>query len=499
MEMQFEKRVLTCLEPRLCEIRNGEETLEIRLPEGMPDVGKIVASWGQPILRSKQWHTDRLSFSGGMMVWVLYLPEREEQPQCLQGWIPYTMGWDLPPETEEGTLRIDLLTRFVDARTTSARKIMVRSGLSAAAEGWTAREAAVPVPGNIPRELQLLQGKRPLRLIREAGEKAFQLTERLTLPPSAPKPDKLLTYLLTPAISEKKVVANKLVFRGGGNLHILYADQDGQLHCWDFPLAFSQYAQLEESYGTGAWADVKLCTTALEAETDPEGAIEIKSAVTAQYLVSEQELVETVEDAYAPGGTVRLEHQKLSLPVVLDAWEDSLEAERSLSGQMDVSVDTWTIVDRPRQRTQDGQIRLEFPGQIQMLCYGADGNLSSASGRFEGKLAVKADPSCLLSVQTGMIPEPQLVMGADSTEAEIQIPVRITAMGMENLEVVCAVSMEHKREADREGPSLIIRRAGKADLWEIAKATGSTMEAIRKANSLEEEPSEGQLLLIPVR
>jgi LysM repeat protein len=35
-------------------------------------------------------------------------------------------------------------------------------------------------------------------------------------------------------------------------------------------------------------------------------------------------------------------------------------------------------------------------------------------------------------------------------------------------------------------------------LWNLAKASGSTMAAIRKANQLTQDPQPGQMLLIPV-
>jgi hypothetical protein len=35
-------------------------------------------------------------------------------------------------------------------------------------------------------------------------------------------------------------------------------------------------------------------------------------------------------------------------------------------------------------------------------------------------------------------------------------------------------------------------------IWDIAKASGSTVDAIRQANNLEEEPQQGQILLIPI-
>ena len=100
----------------LREDRSSEETLELRIPEGMPDAGKILASWGQPLLRSKEWRSDRIVCTAGMMVWVLYQPESGGEPQCLDGWVGQTLRWDLPRDCPEGDLRIDLATRFVDAR-----------------------------------------------------------------------------------------------------------------------------------------------------------------------------------------------------------------------------------------------------------------------------------------------------------------------------------------------------------------------------------------------
>jgi hypothetical protein len=43
-----------------------------------------------------------------------------------------------------------------------------------------------------------------------------------------------------------------------------------------------------------------------------------------------------------------------------------------------------------------------------------------------------------------------------------------------------------------------LRRAGDGSLWELAKASGSTVAAIRSANDLENEPLDDRMLLIPV-
>ena len=53
MELQFGKTTCRCLNRAAREVRNEELTQEVRLPDGMPDVGRVIAAWGQVILRSK--------------------------------------------------------------------------------------------------------------------------------------------------------------------------------------------------------------------------------------------------------------------------------------------------------------------------------------------------------------------------------------------------------------------------------------------------------------
>ena len=96
MEANFERKAISCLNTALRQVQNSEQTLEMKLPEGMPDVGQVLTAWGQPILRSKEWRDDQVQFTGGMMVWVLYAPENGGEEQCVQGWIPFQMRWDLP-------------------------------------------------------------------------------------------------------------------------------------------------------------------------------------------------------------------------------------------------------------------------------------------------------------------------------------------------------------------------------------------------------------------
>ena len=324
MDFQFKRSTVSCLDPVIREVRSAEQTQEIRLPDTYPDAGRVLAAWGQPILRSKEWGRDVIRFSGGMMVWILYAPEDGGPERCIDTWIPFQMKWELPDGTMEGRLRMTALARALDARTVSPRKLMVRAGIGVFGEAWAPTEVETFRTETQNTEVQILENTYPLRLYSEAGERLFVLEEELALPPSAPEAEKVLYYRLNPRVTETRVLGDKVVFRGSANLHILYRSKEGQLHRWDFPLGFSQYAELDREHGTDSQGDVQVSLTGLELELDEEGKLHLRAAMTAQYILTDIQRISVVEDAYSPGRELQLQTADLTLPVVLETRRENL-------------------------------------------------------------------------------------------------------------------------------------------------------------------------------
>ena len=46
MEFEFQKSACPCLETVLREVQNVEQTQEIKLPDGMPDIGRVLPPGG---------------------------------------------------------------------------------------------------------------------------------------------------------------------------------------------------------------------------------------------------------------------------------------------------------------------------------------------------------------------------------------------------------------------------------------------------------------------
>lgn len=497
MEGNFTRKQLDCMSVALQQIQNSEQTLEIKLPEGMPDVGQVLTAWGQPVMRSKEWQDTSVQFTGGMMIWVLYAPEDGSQEQCIHGWIPFQLRWELPEETPEGAVQFRCLPRFVDGRSTSPRKILVRAGLAVLAQGFVPQKVEVAVPGQLPEDVALLENTYPMRLLKEAGEKSFLLEERLQLPESLPEMEQLICWRMNPRIQDQRVLGDKAVMRGTGNLHVLYRSTGGQLHTWDFEIPFSLYAELTGEYGADARMELALMPTALELELGEGGELALKGGMAAQYVITDKQPVTLVEDVYSPHRELTLHREAVSPPVILENRRENIYGEQTLPVQADVITDVQFLPDFPRQRPAEGGITLEYPGQIQMLYYGENGRLQAASARWAGQQMMQAGQNArILAVPQSC--EPQASAGNGRCLLKLDMPVELVTGAEQPMPMVTSVELGQQKQPDPNRPSLILQRPGEMTLWDIAKAAGSTVAAIRRVNGLEAEPAPDQMLLIPV-
>lgn len=492
MELTFDKQKLSFLGTPVREIQNTEVTQELKLSDGSPDVGRILCAWGQSILRTKEWRMDSVLITGGVMVWVLYMPEEAQQARSLNAWVPFQIKLPLPDGTPEGKLQADIRLRTVDARMVSARKLMLRCAVGAYVCAIVPQEAAVSVPGDVPPEVSVLRTSHAVRLLREAGEKAFYVEEEL----DAPAGGKLIYYTLCPEAEEQKLMADKLAFHGSARLHVLFMGEDGEPLAQDYPLAFSQYAEMEREYGSDAQALLLPQVTELEAETDGEGRLHVRAGLLAQYAISEPVTVECAQDAYSLTNELTLQDGELMLPEVAPTASETVPVQATVQAQGSNVADTQLLPDFPRLHDADGGAQALFTGTVQALYHGEDGALRCAAGRFEIERMLSGDaeqtvlPQCAEDVQIGL--------SGGNLDVRFRLPVRIYAQTVRKIPMLTGLTVGQERTPDPSRPSVLVRRSCGESVWELAKRSGSTPEAIRRANALEGEPTAGQLLLIPV-
>ena len=498
MKLQFNKTSIRCLETALQQVKNTEVTQEMRLPDGMPDIGRVLTTWGQIIIRSKQWLGDALQLSGGVMMWVLYVPEDGTEPRSVDSWIPFQINWNLGEGKREGPMRIIPALTFTDSRSTSSRKLMMCAGVSVMVQALSPMDAELYTPEAVPEDVQLLKRTYPVAVPVEGGEKTFLIDDEFTLPKTGAAPQKLLGLTVTPEITEKKVMSDKVVFKGQLQVHSVCRYDDGEIRSAEQVVPFSQLADLDSTYGPDAQADICMAVTSLEPDMTQPGQIRLKCGLVAQYLIDDRHVLELIQDAYSTSRDVQMEEFLLKLPVILDEKMEYMQVEQPLSGQTGRVVYTRFLPDFPKRRAAGNGGELELSGRFQMLSYDDEDVLQGISARWEGDTQFHADDDCNLLITAKPSGKVQILSSMDDMTASAQLQLSIRCGKTEQIPMITGLELGELGEGDPERPSLILRNGNGETLWEIAKQSNSTVAVIQSANGLDGEAAPDRMILIPV-
>ena len=498
MELQFDRTAVNYLAQALWQGQNQEQTQEVKLTDAMPDIGKVIGCWGQVILRGKEWRSNGIQTSGGVMAWVLYTPEGGGEPVAVETWLPFQMKWDFSQPQRDGSILIRPLLYGVDARSTSARKLMVRSHVGILAQALVPETAEVYTPGQVPEDVQLLKNTYPVTLMKEAGEKAFQIDDDLTLPAPCPRIDKLIRYTIQPELIDQKVMGDKVVFRGTAIVRLLYVGEDGRLKNWDFEVPFSQYGELERDYEEDACADVIPAVTALELELLESGDLHLKAGVVAQYMIRERQMLDIVTDGYSIGREATPQITELELPAILESRKETIHAERAIPTEGNQLIDIGFYPEQPRVSRNGEQMEVELPGSFQLLSYDSQGALYGNTARWETTFTLPVAQDVRMNAAVCLSGLPQASMGAGEVNARADSDVQLQSISTAGIPMVTGMQLGEEKTPRQDRPSLLLRRMGADGLWGVAKRCGSTVEEIRRVNHLTQDPEEDRMLLIPV-
>lgn len=493
MQLQFQKNQIPCLRLIQGETQSQEQTQELKLNESMPDVGRILGTWGQLIIRGKEWRSDAAVCNCGVMVWVLYAPEDGSQPQCVESWLPMSVKWDISDAEQDGVLLCQGTVRAADARILSGRKLMIRTGVCMTAQAYVPAQAEYYEAGEVPQDIQLRKKTYQPTVVAEAGEKAFMIDEELTLPGSAPVMEKIIRCSLQPEITDRKVLGDKAVFRGNCQLHLLYRASEGALASWDFEMPFSQYTELEREYGNQAQVEFLPFVTALETEVAEGGRIRLKAGLSGQYLLYDTPELAVAEDAYSPFREVTLQREAVELPAVT-IQQKTVWVEQTAPFGGTKAADGECSVGCPRLQRRGEQETAELDGAFSVLYYDTEGQLQSGNVHYQQEENVE-NPGIVWCVPKG---RPQTLPGIDSTALKGEMTMYQVSASAEPMTMLTGLTVGDQIQKDPSRPSLILRKPGHRDLWTLAKENGSTVDAIEKVNNLQSAPEPDRMLIIPV-
>ena len=286
-------------------------------------------------------------------------------------------------------------------------------------------------------------------------------------------------------------------------VRLFYRALEGGLYSTDFELPFSQIMEIS---GAGEEAGCEVAVVLTSAECNLAGGdgrmVAVSLGLLAQAVVRENRGLELLTDAYSTACDMTTETRPCTLRRLLDQGQRSQSARELVeTGVLAREVlDTYTGVGAITQ-SRDGS-RVTVTAQV--------GTTVLYQGEDEGIYAVtrQIPVTCPLDLPEGgscfcLCREPGECSAAPTSgglEVRVEVEFQYLALSARQVSVIASAHME-ERDGGGEGerPSIVLRMAQEGErLWDIAKAYGTTRIDIRSANSLgEEESLSDRLLLIP--
>ena len=495
MEIQFEAKTCTCLETSHNK-QILEKTQEHRLGDELPDVGKILGCWGQTMIRSKENRGGEIGINGGILIGILYVPDGGGAPCTISDWIPFSSRWDSNFTDSEGTILCRCNIQSIDARSISARKLMIRASICVQIQYCYKKEFPLYYPENVAENIQMLKHSYPVQLPKEAGEKDFQIEE--TLEHLASDFYQLVYCTLHPQILEKKVMTDKLLFRGVCHLHFLYMTDEGLLKKSEIDLPFSQYNELTGIYDADCSSLVQLSITGLELGKNEEGILQLNAGVVGEYTIYSKENITLVEDSYGIRMKVQCVREENKIPAILDSREQTIPVR--INPEIE-ALECLDAVFYPEQVAISGEDNLTIKcyGSCLILYKDLEGQLRSTWTRWESSETMESSQNNIVNGDVSYCGDLHWEISGTSVYLDTKLILHTMTQTSQGITAVKSlVISDEPVETDFHRPSLIIRSAGTEDLWHLAKSVGSTTEDISRINGIGDSLNPDQLLLIPL-
>jgi len=481
-----------------------EETMEIIVPDSLPDVESVISADGTAVLRSKEYSNGKIVVTGVVRAFAIYEPESGGAVKGLAVQIPFTASSEVSDVSGSSKLIANAELVGIDARILNSRKLLIRAEVRV----WTSAygESVLPVAlasDDDAGDLEILTDDAEINPISDIQEKTFTISDDLALPSGKSSIGSIVDSNVTLDYNENKVAGSKLIVKGTANVNLVYVPLDAtELQSADFMLPFSEIIDLADGDDSETKTfEISITPTGAyvqENGSETYSGISVEIPAVIQVLVWKRIKQTYISDAYSP-----------SLETTCNNTEHSiscLDSEQTLKNTVRETIATTSNV-RSIICTR------VFPGEIVKGAEGYDVNFKvcvtystdedttlTAKGTLEAHFDY-AGLALYNDIKATAI-YGEAFAAAVSGGIEVRVPVELHTKVFATCKLAPVADVEVSEDTEQiavDAPSLVLSRVSNGEtLWSLAKRHKSTQALIRQANGLDEnaEVSSGDLLII---
>ncbi len=509
MEARLEKKSVPFYKNLFNADVTQEETMEMIVPDAMPDIVRIIETDAVLIMRSKEAEAGRATVGGVINAVVLYLSEGDEQIKKLELKMPFTAAFDNAAADSSARLTAKASVCSIDSRILNPRKVLVRADVCTQISGYGfVKLELCGAGGDMAADMEVLEERRSVKSVADVREKTFVISDDYILPASAMPIGELLDCRFTILSEDVRTVGSKLIIKGTAMVSVLYLSRgEGELCRSEFSSVFSQIVEMEAVSEPEFAVTIMPTGMYFDLADGPNGTLMITMELhaVAQIVVIENREIEYISDIYSTVYDLVCQNESYGI----DTVESSSVIRETASKNIETYVQAKSIVcvnaftGKTSKINSDDGCRFETMVCIEVVYRSEDGRMFSVRDKMEVS-AMWEDPcenvAWVCSVDYG---DATAAILPDAVEVRVNVDFMVTALKVQTLEAVTGAGCDDTAVRDISMlPSVTLRRMANGDtLWLLAKRYNSSRALILEANGLEEmtEQDEGRLLIIPKR
>lgn len=499
VEISFEGKSLKYYKRVFDASLSREETMEIIVPDTMPDAAAVIDTDGVVLLKSKEAAGGKIIITGVSEVCVIYRPEDGSGPRKMNVELAFSVTGDCPEMTNMGRICASCRLVSAEARIINSRKVLVKTDVCVMVTAYVQQQLGY-CSGMMPAKgggLQLLEKKMSLNTVADVTEKTFSIREDFTLPSSKPPLGTVLKSRLRLTLEEASNLGSKLIVKGSACLVLVYASSnEGEIASAEFKTPYSAIMELDWD-DTNMSFDTQLMPTGYSLTENSSGGLSLELSAVAQVSVWRKTDITYISDAYSTDFETELKTEAANIEMLQEKSQqnDTLRLMAEAPKPIKTIIDASAGLGRLYMENNTAKMAVN----ARLMCLAEDGTVFTTGARSEAGKALeqKAFSSIKVSAELG-----ELFASPTATGAEIRIPVAYNTSAYINADMQLALGAQVDEESPRnkaDAPSVTVFRAAPSDsLWELAKRYGTTRDYIRMSNGMDEESeiSAGDLILV---
>lgn len=507
MNFKTEKKTVSTLKELPLVSAQDNLPVEISLPEWCSDIKKILKCIVQPWISSVNVGGATVTATGNADIRLIYVGE-DDKIDCYTCQQEISISAKTDNLSQDATVCARAKTNYVNCRATSQRKVTIEANIAVSFNIYDSEKREIPTNCEgcgLQTKNQWINYEQLISV----KEKLFDMGETAKVPSDSGAVGKILHTSSYAVLDSQKAVSDKLLIKGQLYTRVLYcsADGDGRVSKFTHAMPISQIIDVpgvDENSRCDIYLRVMCLSVRTKQGSSEQGLLEIGAKVACEIKCTLPSKVSTIQDCYSISHETEAKYSMGEFFHRVGTVDQQKTVKKLIdipSGDIANITDIWCNEATSSMTGKGDSIKGECSLNISILYVDSKSVPQYAEKTvdftFESKIKEKYDTlKCYMQCFTRAI-EGKVV---SSDKIEIRTENAITAEVYSPASTRYLVSIDPVKEKDNKdiaALTLYFPTKGES-IWDIARRYSTTVQAIKKENSIESDTIESEeMMLIP--